>query len=139
MDSSTARVRFWVVAPATSSPSGRRFNVNDDRFAAELSTATASLKVAVPDRLGPGPERTFDLTLGKLRGLQVGSLPSASPLLKSLQSLAESPGSPESAAARVRELCGDGPLAAAVADAARDPAPPASSGGGPVTADSLGI
>ncbi len=37
MDTSTARVRFWVIAAASASPAGRRFTVNDDRFAAELS------------------------------------------------------------------------------------------------------
>jgi hypothetical protein len=68
-------------------------------------------------------------------------VPAAAPLLKSLQALAENPGSPESAASKVRELCGDGPLAAAVASVAQDaaPAPASTPSTGPITADALGI
>jgi len=141
MDTSTARVRFWVVAAATAAPAGRRFAVNDDRFQQELSAATAQVSVTVPDRLGPGPTRTISIAFGKLRGFQAASLPAAVPLLNSLKALAESPGSPESAAAKVRELVGEGPLAAAVASVAQEasPAPAAPASGAPLTADDLGL
>src|SRR3954464_15188389 len=111
MDTTTARVRFWVAAAASAAPSGRRFTVNDDRFAAELAAVTAQVPVTIPDKLGAGPTRSFTIAFGKLRGFQIASLPSAVPLLGSLKALAESPGSVESAAAKVKELSGDGPLA----------------------------
>src|SRR5690349_18620040 len=102
MDTTNARVHFWVVAPASAAPSGRRFSVNDDRFAAELAAVAAQVPVTIPDKLGPGPTRTVSVAFGgKLRGFQMGSLSTAVPLLGSLKALAESPGSPESAAAKV--------------------------------------
>ncbi|HYV49391.1 MAG TPA: hypothetical protein VFA20_31245 [Myxococcaceae bacterium] len=137
MDTSTARVRFWVVAPASASPAGRRFTVNDDRFAAELAAVTNQVSVTIPDKLGPGPTRSFTIGFGKLRGFQVSALPSAVSLLGSLKSIAESPGSPEAAAAKVKELCGDGPLAAALAAVAQDPAPAPKDKDAPLTAEDL--
>lgn len=132
MDASTARVRLWIAAPVTATPSGKRFLLAPDAFAPELAKATASVKVAVPDRLGDGAQRTFEIPFGKLRVFQLAEVASAVPLLRSLRSLAADIGSIADPAAKVRELVGDGKLARAVADALAgkppEPASPATPG-----------
>src|SRR5688500_15727826 len=87
MDPSTARVRLWIVAQARPVPTGKRFFLPADRFAAELASATTAMKVPIPDRMGNQPERTIEITFGKLRVFQVSEIAGAVPLLRSLRGL----------------------------------------------------
>jgi hypothetical protein len=131
MDSSTARVRLWVVAQARPSPTGKRFLLSSERFAAELAAATSGVKVSVPDRLGNLPERTFEISFGKLRVFQVSEIASAVPLLRSLKGLVADAPPADRFTSRLKELVGDGPLLDAVTAAlsgAPAPAPAAPAG-----------
>ncbi|WP_304608684.1 type VI secretion system contractile sheath domain-containing protein [Hyalangium versicolor] len=141
-----ARVRWLVAGAFTPSPSGRRFLLTSDSFAAELAKAAAGLRATVPDRLGGAEHRTFELSFDKLRAFQVMDLIAAIPELKKLQALTEGfmkadpsrPLTPEEGAARISEVVGAGKLSTAVSEAlGGKPAPaapaptpaPAASGG----------
>jgi type VI secretion system protein ImpC len=133
-----ARVRLLVAGAFTPSPSGRRFLITSDTFAAELAKAASGLRVSVPDRLGGAEQRTFEVSFDKLRAFQVMELISAIPELKKLQGLTEGfmkadpsrPLTPEEGAARISEVVGAGRLSSAVSTAlggTPEPAPAAPS------------
>lgn len=142
-----ARVRLLVAGAFTPSPSGRRFLLTGDTFAAELAKAASGLRATVPDRLGGAEHRTFEVSFDKLRAFQVMDLIAAVPELKKLQALTEGfmkadpsrPLTPEEGAARVAEVVGAGRLSTAVSTALggtpaapaapSTPAAPASGGG----------
>lgn len=120
-----ARVRWLIAGAFTPSPSGRRFLLTSDSFAAELAKAAAGLRVSVPDRLGGAEHRTFEVSFDKLRAFQVMDVIAAVPELKKLQGLTEGfmkadpsrPLTPEEGAARIAEVVGAGKLSAAVSAA----------------------
>ncbi|MBN1203428.1 MAG: type VI secretion system contractile sheath large subunit [Myxococcaceae bacterium] len=122
MSPESARVRLLVAGAFTASPSGRRFLLTGDSFAAELAKAASGLRVTVPDRLGDAELRSFELSFDKLRAFQVMDLIAAVPELKKLQALTEGfmkadpsrPLTPEEGAARVAEVVGAGRLSSAV-------------------------
>jgi type VI secretion system protein ImpC len=128
-----ARVRWLVAGAFTPAPTGRRFHLTTDDFAAELAKAASGLRVTVPDRLGGAGQRTFELSFDKLRAFGVMELLAAVPGLKKLQALTEGfmkaepsrPLTPEEGAARVAEVVGAGRLSSAVSAALGGAAPEA--------------
>jgi hypothetical protein len=122
MSPESARVRLLVAGAFTPAPSGRRFLLTGDSFAAELAKAASGLRATVPDRLGGAEQRTFELSFDKLRAFQAMDLIAAAPELKKLQALTEGfmkadpskPLTPEEGAARVAEVVGTGRLSSAV-------------------------
>ncbi len=156
ISSEGAKVRWWVAGAFTASPSGRRFQLAGDTFAAELAKAASGLRATVPDRLGGAEHRTFELSFDKLRAFQAMDVIAAVPELKKLQALTEGfmksdpsrPLTPEEGAARVADVVGAGRLSAAVsaalggkppepAPAASTPAAPSSGSGGDLVGDLL--
>lgn len=130
-----ARVRWLVAGAFTPSPSGRKFLLTGDSFAAELAKAASGLRATVPDRLGGAEHRTFELSFDKLRAFQAMDLIAAVPELKKLQALTEGfmkadpsrPLTPEEGASRVAEVVGAGRLSNAVSAALGgkpEPTPP---------------
>jgi hypothetical protein len=139
-----ARVR-WLVAGALSAvPSGRRFFLTLESFGMELARAATALRVTVPDRLGAGDTRTFEVSFDRLRGFGLADIITTVPELRALHALRDGlagndplrPLTPEDAASRVAAVTGPGRLADAVAEAFRQatlpnpplPPPPETSG-----------
>ncbi len=139
-----ARVRWLVAGAFSPAPSGRRFHLTPESFGNELARAATGLRVTVPDRLGAGDTRTFELTFDRLRSFGLADLVSTVPELRALQALHGSvsssdplrPLSAEEAASRVATITGPGRLPDAVAEALRAtvtplptvPPPPETSG-----------
>lgn len=132
MDQAAARVRWLVAGTFTASSTGRRFVVSTDSFAEEMARAVSKVQVTVPDRLGQGETRSFELSFPRLRAFQLAEVAASIPELRSLRALAlELAGGAvtrENAAARVVDLVGPGRLSQALtaepaAAAAPEPAP----------------
>lgn len=127
-----ARVRWLVAGAFSPSPSGRRFHVTPESFSTELSRVATGLRVTVPDRLGAGDTRTFELSFDKLRAFGIADLITAVPELRALQALHVDlsasdplrPLTPEEASTRIAVITGPGRLPDAVAEALRATVPP---------------
>jgi type VI secretion system protein ImpC len=122
-----ARVRWLVAGGFSPAPSGRRFHLTPESFGTELARAATGLRVTVPDRLGAGDTRSFELTFDRLRSFGLADLVSTVPELRALQALQASltgadplrPLSAEEAASRVAAVTGPGRLPDAIAEALR--------------------
>jgi len=119
----SARIRWLVVGTFSPNPEGKRFLVSPDDFTQAMVNAKLNVKVTVNDRLGAGPNRTFDVSFTKPRSFQLTELLSSIPELKNLRALADDLGSsdgtkrpsPDKALDRIVETVGKGALFESVA------------------------
>jgi|GEM_PF-557649 len=153
----SSHVHWLLLGSLSAQPSGRRFILDAESFAATFKDAAVTAKVDVGPALGAGGAHSLELRFDQLKQYSMKHVLASVPLLGDLRKLAEELGGPSSrrpaddaVVARVVELVGDGPLAAelrklfsaddAVADAAEpaEQAPaPAPASGEPSLVDEL--
>jgi hypothetical protein len=136
-----ARVHWLLAGTFSTAPKRRHFKLTPENFAQSMKDAALTIQANVPDRLGGGDKRTFDLTFDNPKAFQLAQLVASIPTLQNLRALGEELSAtdlakrptPDAAIARITELVGAGKLSAAV-DAVLRPAAPAASGGASASA-----
>ncbi|WP_217909804.1 type VI secretion system contractile sheath large subunit [Pseudenhygromyxa sp. WMMC2535] len=134
----STQVHWLLLGSLSAEPSGRRFVLDNEGFAAAFSAANMQAKVDLAEALGAGHPVEVELRFERLRDYSLKHVLASLPVLTSLRKLADDMGGPssrrpsdEAALAKVVELVGDGPLAAELRSLFAAPEPAASAASEP--------
>lgn len=112
----TSQVRWLVVGPLGTEPTGKTFTLHRGDFMEWLEGRALTCSVTIPDGIGSEGERTYSLAVEKLRSLSIKEVVKNVPELQKLLSIAGDVRDPEQAIEAVSGVIGEGLLTEAIAE-----------------------
>ncbi len=114
----SSHVHWLLLGALSGTPSGRRFALDNESFAAAFTAAKLGAKLDIGPALGAAGKHEVELAFGELKHYAIKHVLATLPILGELRKLADDVAGPssrrpsaEAAVARVVALIGDGPLA----------------------------